>query len=838
MLSDAKLNWLVCVDLKAERVIFNISTYGALAVVGGILAFPAVTAVSQAYSNGALSSAPVSSLSLFDFLRHVVLDSDSGAMMGMGRGALVMLIGVASLLWLSVPRLRTEKGVFVGIGLSLLLLWGALSAYFSVCAYESMLDLCSYASSVSFFLLIAALSREFSLRRCLGGKSGGEVQQSAERTAKAAVSYLQLMTFAAIAGAWLLFLCNPVGDGLSGSFYNKNLLAVFLLLTLPVGIVRLFEHCREAEIHYISGLSASLVASIFCQISFITANISSLFLTYSRSCLILACFALSASFWLIVYLSKNSREAWRGAAWAALSCLLLIFSVFLFSRSFYVALVCLAASAVVVYRFFLSGVKGGKLMAALLCASAVLFSLVVLFVQSDSMAAKGSRHLQDLGAKGDTSLTSRCQFYEASLKITGEHPLLGVGAGNFERYYPLFQTDFRWFSKRSHSLSCDLLAEGGVLSFVLFYGLLAFVYVQTVKKVRSDAPLVAQLRLACALGAALLLIHAQLDIDSHVMVLPLWGAALLGLAWGIPSRDECLSNTLDECGLWSSGKRYFISYNCIPAAAVILVFCFSGQAWGGQYYSTIGKIYLDMDEPEKARQCYNWASEYDPNIGEYWRQMAALALNQCKSEDKAKSVAVSIRFCAMQAARLDPHRASVQSILGQGLELSDDLQGAEQCYKRALELDSKNSPDIYSNLARVYSKQGRLKEAKSVLDRAWSAFPEELLHQNYFFDFRYKLINNEMASCCLMRFEIAATEGNMAEAELSLSRACRFDSSLKNSLKDAAVYFLEQSKISAAAGQISKAEKEKAKAVCFLKVAASAMPQDDNIKGLLRLTER
>ncbi|MGM9991668.1 MAG: O-antigen ligase family protein [Candidatus Bruticola sp.] len=838
MQSVAKLNWLVCVNLKAERVVFNISTYGALAVVAGILAFPAVTALAQAYSNGALSAAPTSSLSLLDFVKHVVLDSDSGAMMSMGQGALIMLVGVASLLWLAVPRLRTEKGIYVGMGVCLLVLWGAISAHFSVCAYESMLSVCSYAASAIFFLLIASMSREFSFKGHNGSKGDKEAQQSAESVVTVVASFLQAVACAVIVGSWLLFLCNPVSDGISGSFYNKNLFAVFLLLVLPLGIVRLSDYCRKVQVPPTNELNSSLVKSIFYQIIFVFLDLSTLILTYSRSCLILCCCALVASLWATAYLSKQGRPAGRGAIVACLVCFLLTFSVFIVSRFVFAALVCLAVAAVIAYKVFLSSCKGGKLTAILLGSSLVIISLIMLFLQSSSMAAKGNRHLQELGSVRDTSLVSRVQFYNASLQIAKEYPWLGVGAGNFERYYPLFQTDFRWFSKRSHSLSCDLLAEGGLPSFVIFYSLLAFIYAQIINKLKTDALFMSQLRFACALGAALLLIHTQVDIDSHVLIFPLWGAALLGIAWGIPSKDECLANTLGEGKIWSGGSRYFISYNCIPAAAVILMFCLSGQAWGGQYYSTIGKIFLDMNEPEKARQCYSWASEYDPNIGEYWRQMAALTLNQCNSEDKAKSVAASIRFCAMQAARLDPYRASVQSMLGQGLELSDDLSGAELCYKRSLELDRKNFPDIYTSLARVYSKQGRLKEAKAVLDQAWLAFPEELLNQSHFFDFRYKLINSKMASCCLLRFELAIAEDNVAEAERSLIKACKFDSSLKHSLKDAAVYFVEQSKISAEAGNRQNADKEKVKALCFLKVAASFYPQDNSIKKLAESLEK
>ena len=815
--------------MKAERIVFNVSTYGALAVALGILAFPAITSLAQVYSNGALSSPPVSEISLVNFWGHVFLNSDPGAMMSMGRGALTMLIFIASLLWLSVARLHSKYGPIVVGGVSASLIWASLSAYFSVCSYESLLDVCSYASVAALFFLISSLIKEFSLQE--SGAKAECVARGAERTAGFALNFLQIIVFCVMVGAWGLYFCNPASDGISGSFYNKNIFAAFLLMIAPCGLLRLAEACRELE----STKGNCALAKVCAQSLFTISTISLIILTYSRSCLVLLCLVLVAWAVLFAYLSDKKISQRSAILFGGSIAILLLASVFLWTRLFSLALACIVAAFVLTCSKLFRGRSGGRTLATVCGVCLALICGIVSFVQVDTMADKGAQHLQELGSSRDSSLASRYQFYKASLKIALAHPILGIGSGNFERFYPAFQTDFRWFSKRSHSLSCDLLAEGGVLSFVIFYLLAFFIFWDIFKKLPEDTPRLRIFRLSCALGALVLLLHSQVDIDNHVFVLPLWGVTLLGIAWGIPSKAELAENSCADG--WSIGKRYFIGSNCVPVIILVMAFCLAGQAWGGQYYSTIGKIYLDMGEVEKARQCYSWASEYDPKIGEYWRQMAVLTLNQCDSEERAKSLAQSIRFCAVQAASADPHRASVQSILGQAFEICNDLPKAELSYKRSLELDNKNSPDSYANLARVYTRQGRIKEAENVLENAFSTFNEELLTSDDLFDFRYKDIKNQLISCCLQRFELALFENNEKNAEQYLQKACRLEQSLPNSLQEAAVYLLEQGRHLNASGRKQEARAALSKAKCFLSVVKTFKPEDKEVEALMQLIE-
>ena len=59
------------------------------------------------------------------------------------------------------------------------------------------------------------------------------------------------------------------------------------------------------------------------------------------------------------------------------------------------------------------------------------------------------------------SLLARREFYRVARGIITDHPLQGVGADNYQRFYALYQRDLRWYSQRPHALGLDILCEAG-----------------------------------------------------------------------------------------------------------------------------------------------------------------------------------------------------------------------------------------------------------------------------------------------------------------------------------------------------------------------------------------
>ena len=82
------------------------------------------------------------------------------------------------------------------------------------------------------------------------------------------------------------------------------------------------------------------------------------------------------------------------------------------------------------------------------------------------------------GVYEDTSLRGRSSEMLTGLAMFAEHPILGVGAGNYkpnyQRYAQLIGIEFRAEARDPHSLYVQLLAETGILGTVAFLAMAIF----------------------------------------------------------------------------------------------------------------------------------------------------------------------------------------------------------------------------------------------------------------------------------------------------------------------------------------------------------------------------
>ena len=84
------------------------------------------------------------------------------------------------------------------------------------------------------------------------------------------------------------------------------------------------------------------------------------------------------------------------------------------------------------------------------------------------------------GIYQDTSLRGRSSEMLTGLAMFAEHPILGVGAGNYkpnyQRYAQLIGIEFRAEARDPHSLYVQLLAETGILGITAFLAMIYFLF--------------------------------------------------------------------------------------------------------------------------------------------------------------------------------------------------------------------------------------------------------------------------------------------------------------------------------------------------------------------------
>jgi Lipid A core - O-antigen ligase and related enzymes len=98
------------------------------------------------------------------------------------------------------------------------------------------------------------------------------------------------------------------------------------------------------------------------------------------------------------------------------------------------------------------------------------------------------------GIYQDTSLRGRSSEMLTGLAMFAEHPILGVGTGNYptnyQRYAQLIGIEFRAEARDPHSLYVQLLAETGILGTFTFLGMVFFLFDALNKACRAieDSP--------------------------------------------------------------------------------------------------------------------------------------------------------------------------------------------------------------------------------------------------------------------------------------------------------------------------------------------------------------
>jgi O-antigen ligase len=191
---------------------------------------------------------------------------------------------------------------------------------------------------------------------------------------------------------------------------------------------------------------------------------------------------------------------------AATLCAALVSIVFTYSRGGIVALAICSLP-------MLTWVPRRKLMPVLAAAAFALAVAGTFLVPADFMQRLAALS-QVANVAGDTTprdsaLQGRLSEMTSAAMMFGDHPMAGVGYGNFEIHYPRYAQelalDGRREERQSHSLYLEVAAETGLLGLLAFGMLLsaALASVQQARTVFARQGLTQDAQLATAFGIAL-----------------------------------------------------------------------------------------------------------------------------------------------------------------------------------------------------------------------------------------------------------------------------------------------------------------------------------------------
>lgn len=176
--------------------------------------------------------------------------------------------------------------------------------------------------------------------------------------------------------------------------------------------------------------------------------------------------------------------------------------------------------------------RGGNVRSAL-----VLGGIAALAMWLTSAGAERLLMRFDTLASGDElnlSVANRLSFAYDTTRMALQHPFVGVGAGAFAAVFPAYQSvpDPNGILIHAHSDYAQTLAELGFVGFTALGGGLVLVVWGVWRGAREVDPARGALACAALSGVTALAIHSFVDFNLRLPANALWGAALLGIAWG------------------------------------------------------------------------------------------------------------------------------------------------------------------------------------------------------------------------------------------------------------------------------------------------------------------
>ena len=235
----------------------------------------------------------------------------------------------------------------------------------------------------------------------------------------------------------------------------------------------------------------------------------------------------------VLYIAgRRARSSLEASVWRVIAITLALASLLLSgSRGGLLALSAEILIATIALRRTGAGTTEKRRFA--MAAAITLFAGVMLFAYVDpGQVAKKLGSVAYVNSTWTNWAGDRKNMTLDSLRMWRDHPILGVGLGDFETAYPRYQsfpTDV-WID-HAHNDYAEAVAETGLVGALLILSALALFlrlafrdWGQPLRSQRS------WIRLGAAIGCCGLLVHSFLDFNLHIPANAAWFAVLAGIA--------------------------------------------------------------------------------------------------------------------------------------------------------------------------------------------------------------------------------------------------------------------------------------------------------------------
>lgn len=408
------------------------------------------------------------------------------------------------------------------------------------------------------------------------------------------------------------------------------------------------------------------------------------------------------------YLAQRASARWPRTFYIAITALCTIYLVFTRCRGAWIGLSIAALIVWIAARRSPSRslLKGNRQILGVLAAAALL-----AFFLPDRITTPGAQHFDEKKDSALSALTSiadgsghrgRFNLWSHTLRMSLDHPLLGVGLGNWEFIYPDYargdQMNVNASPRRPHNDLLWILSETGIA------GLAAFA-VLVLLAVRSGLNALARGDRRALAAACLVVVLAHLGDGvfnfprERVTPAFLFWFACGGL-WVIDPRPSPLVPS----------RGIFVGAGCLILLATYVT---ATRLAYDVYHLRVHRAERQQDWDQVIRQ-----AEAASEIGDY-RANTFIALGRAHERQGRPVDAIA---AYRRALVLHPHSLNAHNNVAIALRKTRDYDGAEQAAKRAIELNPR-FPEAYNNLGNIYRDRSQWSRAIEAFERALEFAP-------------------------------------------------------------------------------------------------------------------
>jgi O-antigen ligase/Flp pilus assembly protein TadD len=469
-----------------------------------------------------------------------------------------------------------------------------------------------------------------------------------------------------------------IGSGyISGPFENRNVLASFLVFTMPVSAGFLFEEVSK-KLKIMIGLMAIIT--------------------------------------LIALIYTRTRGAWVG---------------FIGAMTFF------AGAKLMAERGMKKIFKSLFSKKSLIIISLMIICLGLLIRYDYRKSGSFTKKFLSIVDLKDPATRHRFVMWRTGIDIIKEHPLLGTGMGTFKKIHPKYQSRylrtkkygrFEGLSRFVHNDYLEITANTGILGLGTFLWLIVTLYWTGLKRVKqvSESKYSPNLLIIVLSSLTAVLIHSFFHYSFYLpttgMLFWLWlgllntnGSKLektkenihpsiirqsvivlitiFLLVWA--TKPFMASLSFDRAGYYRRSGDY-------DKAIVMYKKSIMLSPGDDKAHNNLGNVYRDIGLYREALKEYERALKINPYLVEAHNNLGILYVNRGLYDEAIKEY--------MLAIEINPNLAGVHNNLGNTYRKKGLYDKALKEYQEAVELD-RRLVEAYNNLGVTLAEMGELREA-------------------------------------------------------------------------------------------------------------------------------